>query len=261
MSLKWLPHYEDWDKSLAANKLKADNGVRKALEDFWKLDTDQSDKRLAQLPKLLKLASEFKKSKEVVAAGTKAVAMVGDLVDVIPTVRKQVEQEKRDFEAKGAHPIDVQFIVTDWNGKPFTYAKAFATFESPGVPKVTKACTTSSNGFGAANVLLRRVGTVSLMIVAADTLDGVTKYEFKPGQDIMQFHAVQLVKTHKTKAKSINEATSKFGLKGSVGVEFKIVSIGGEVTKESEYKNGYEDEVEWEIEAGVPVFKDFKQTR
>ena len=56
------------------------------------------------------------------------------------------------------------------------------------------------------------------MVVAADTIEGVTKYEFKPGQDVMQFEAVQLVKTHKT------------------------------------HKTRAKDEVEWEIEAGVPTF-------
>jgi hypothetical protein len=55
----------------------------------------------------------------------------------------------------------------------------------------------------------------------------------------------------------------KFGFKGSVGVEFKVVSVGGEATKESEYKDGYEQEVEWEIEAGFPTFpkESFEQTK
>ena len=39
------------------------------------------------------------------------------------------------------------------------------------------------------------------------------------------------------------QAPEKSGFKGSVGVEFKIISVGGEVSKESEYKHGYEDEV------------------
>jgi hypothetical protein len=259
MPLKWLPYYEDWDKSLAANKLKKDNGVRKALEDFWKLDADQYEKRLAQLPKLQKLASDFKKAKEVVAAGPDAVKMVGELVEVIPKVRKEVEQQKRDFECSGAHPIDVQFIVVDWNGKPFTYAEGFATFESPGVPKVTKMGKLSSNGFDINDVRLRSTGTVSLMIKGSYLIEGTTDYEFKPGKAVMKFKAIQHSQKYKTRAKSMSEATEKSGFKGSVGVEFKVISVGGEVSKESEYKHGYEDEVEWELEGGLPTFKDFKQ--
>jgi hypothetical protein len=31
------------------------------------------------------------------------------------------------------------------------------------------------------------------------------------------------------------------------------------VSKESEYKKGYESEVEWEVEYGLPSLKEFKQ--
>ena len=32
------------------------------------------------------------------------------------------------------------------------------------------------------------------------------------------------------------------------------------MTKESEYKKGYENEVEWEVEYGLASFKEFKQS-
>jgi hypothetical protein len=48
-------------------------------------------------------------------------------------------------------------------------------------------------------------------------------------------------------------------VKGSVGLEFEILKVGGEVSKESEYKRGFEQEVEWEVEYGFPTVKDFKQ--
>ena len=263
MPFKFLPAQDNWEKALAAVKVKPDSALSKALDESFKLSADQPAKRLAVLPKILKLATDFRKSKEVVAAGPNAVKLVQELIDVIPVVRKEREQEVKEFQRTGACEIDVQFIITDWNGKSFEYAKGYVTFESPGLPTINKNGALSANGLSINNVKLRPIGTVSLTVDpgSAQSIEGSTPYEFKPGQNIMQFKAVQLVKTHKTKAKSMNEATNKFGLKGTVGVEFKVVSVGGEVTKESEYKSGYEDEVEWEIESGVPTFKSFTQTK
>jgi Uncharacterized membrane-anchored protein conserved in bacteria len=262
MPFKFLPAQDNWEKALAGVKVKPDSALSKALDESFKLGADHPEKRLAVLPKILKLATDFKKSKEVVAAGANAVKLVQELIDVIPVVRKEREQEIKEFQKSGVCEIDVQFIIQDWNGKSFQYAKGFATFESPGLPTINKNGPLSASGMSLNDVKLRPNGTVSLFIdTGSQSIEGSRPYEFKPGQKLMQFKAVQHVKTHKTKAKSMNEATKKFGLKGSVGVEFKIVSVGGEVTSESEYKQGYEDEVEWEIEAGVPTFKAFEQTK
>jgi hypothetical protein len=261
MSFKFLPAQDDWEKALAAVKVKPDGALSKALDESWKIGADHPEKRLAVLPKILKLATDFKKSKEVVAAGPKAVALVQDLIDVIPVVRKERELEVKKFQEKKACEIDVQFKITDWRGKSFEYAMGYVEFEGTGLPMIRKNAKLSANGLSFDKITLRPDGMVSLTVDpgAAESITGTTKYNFKPGQKLIQFEAVQHVKTHKTKAKSLNEATNKFGLKGSVGVEFKVVSVGGEITKESEYKQGYEDEVEWEIEAGVPTFLKFNQ--
>jgi len=264
MPFKFLPAQDNWEKALAAVKVKPDSALSKALDDSFKVDADQPAKRLAMLPKILKLATDFKKSKLVVAAGPNALKVVQDLIDVIPVVRKDCEQAIKDFQRTEACEIDVQFVIQDWNGKSFQYAKGYVTFESPGVPTINKNAALSASGLSFSGVRLRPAGTVSLVVDAgSQSIEGSRSYEFKPGQKLMQFRAIQLVKKHKTKGKSIGEVTKKFGLKGSVGVEFKVVSVGGEATKESEYKDGYEEEVEWEIEAGFPTFpkESFEQTK
>lgn len=263
MLFKFLPAQDSWEKALAAVKVKPDAALSKALDESFKLGADQPAKRLAVLPKILKLATDFKKSKEVVAAGPGAAKVVQELIDVIPAVRKEREQEIKDFRKGGACEVDAQFIITDWNGKSFEYAMGYVTFEPADMPKINKNGKLSASGLNISNVTLTPRGMVALSVDpgSAMAIEGSTGYELKPGHNFMQFKAVQHVKTHKTKAKSLGEATSKSGLKGSVGVEFKVVSVGGEVTRESEYKNGYEEEVEWEIEAGVPTFKAFEQTK
>ncbi len=261
MAFHWIPHPDDWGVALHTHKLKNDNGLRKAFAELWRLDTDEYDKRLAQLPRLLKLATDFKKSKEVIAAGPGAVKMVAELIDVIGQARKQIEKHKKEFEQNGARPVDVQFIVVDWNGKAFSDGTGYATFESPGVPTVKKVGALSSSGFSINDVRLRPSGTVSLMVTSGTdiTVDGVVPYEFKPGTPIIKFKAIQHSRKHKTRAKSIDDVTRKFGFKGSVGVDFKVLKVGGEVTEEDAYRHAYENEVEWELEGGLPTFKDFKQ--
>lgn len=263
MAANWLPHDDDWQKSLAANKLKDDAGVASVLKAFWKLRADEFDSRLALLPRLLKAANDFKKSKPVVAAGAGALKMANELLDVLPAVRRQVEQQKREFQASGAHAIDVQIIVVDWNGATFEYAdSAYVAFESPGVPKVSARVKPSAAGLSLNDIRLRCSGAVSLMIVPSPghTIEGVTDYEFKPGKPVMKFKAVQHSRRQKIRAKSIDEVKDKLGYKASAGVDlFKVVKIGGEMTRESEFRQAWEDEVEWEVEVGVPTFKEFKQ--
>ncbi len=261
MALKWLPHRDDWDTFLGAHKLDSDNGLGKALEVFWAFNTDEFDKRLAALPRLLKLATELKKSKDVVAAGASAVKWLTEVIDVIPKVRRQVEQEKKRFESSGAHPIDVQFIVVDWNGRPLDGGNGSAVFRSPGVPHITRRDKMSGNGLDIDDVRLRPSGTVNLTIFpgSGDTIEGTTDYEFKPGKAVMKFKAVQHSRQYKTRAKSIDEVSSKLGFKGKVGVEWEVVKIGGEVSTEAASRHALEDEVEWQLQAGLPTFLEFKQ--
>ena len=56
--------------------MKPDSALSKALDESFELSADDLAKRLAVLPKILRLATDFKKSKEVVAAGPGA-AKVG----------------------------------------------------------------------------------------------------------------------------------------------------------------------------------------
>lgn len=264
MPFKFLPAADNWEKALAGVKVKPDSGLSKALAESFSVDSDRPEKRLALLPKIVKLATDFKKSKDVVAAGPNAVKLVQELIDVVPTVRKDLEQRIKTMQKDALCEIDVMFNITDWRGKSFEAAEGFVTFESPGLPPTNRNGKLTASGLSVDDIKLRPAGgMVSLRVYtsAAIGIEGSTSYEFKAGQKMMLFKAVQLVKTHKTKAKTMSEVAKKFGLKGNVGVDFKVVSVGGEATKESEYKDGYENEVEWEIEEGVPTFKEFKQTK
>jgi hypothetical protein len=51
----------------------------------------------------------------------------------------------------------------------------------------------------------------------------------------------------------------KLGVKGSVGADWKVVKIGGEVAGERVDRGALEEEVEWHVKAGLPSFLDFRQ--
>jgi len=263
MALKYLPISDDWERFVKVNKLK-DNGLTKALDDFWSPRTDEFEKRLAALPKVVKLATDVKKSKEVVAAGAPVVKWLDEVIGIAPKVRKMIEDEKREFDRSGMQTIDVQIILVDWNGKPVSsdYV-AYVNFSSPGARDVNPTTKISSNGVDLDDLRLRPSGTLYLMVRGPMSveayMEGTTDYEVRPGKSVMKFKAIQHSKTVKVRAKTMEEATEKIGVKGSVGLEFEILKVGGEVSKESEYKHGFEQEVEWEVEYGFPTVKDFKQ--
>ncbi len=259
MRSDWLDP-DSYKKDFVALKLKSDGGLGKLIEEFFRYDADEIDKKLLVLPKIQKSAEAFKKSKDAVAAGPAALKLAGEVLALVPKVHKKLEEEKKQFLTKGGQHVDIQFLVMDWNGKPFDAMSVFAIFEAPGVPKVTKQGKLSTNGLSLSGVELRPSGTVSLTVhTAGGMIEGATDYEFKAGKSLIKFKAVQHSQKFKTRAKSMQEATNKTGIKGSVGLEFEVVKVGGEVSSEDEYKKGYEDEVEWELEAGMPTFKDFKQ--
>jgi len=186
------------------------------------------------------------------------------LIATVPKVVKEIEQAQKDAASTGMQEIGVQIILVDWNGKPISsdYV-AFVQFDSPGAKEVNYTADIKGTGVEITKLHLNPSGTVYLKVREPSSvgayMEGTTDYEFKPGKPIIKFRAVQHSKTAKIRAKTFHEATEKLGVKGSIGIEFEVVKVGGEVTKESEYKDGYEREVEWEIEYGFPTVKDFKQ--
>lgn len=72
MPLKYLPLGSECENAIKLYKLK-DNGLTKAFDNFWVSRHDEFEKRLTALAKVVRLAIDLRKSKEVVAAGALAV--------------------------------------------------------------------------------------------------------------------------------------------------------------------------------------------
>jgi hypothetical protein len=263
MSLKTLPTHKDWPTLVRAHRIQADAGFGKLLEQFWRLGKDQYDARLALLPKLQRLARELARSKDIAAAGPHAPKMLEQIALLCAEQRKEIERDRKAFAANGAHPVDVQFIVVDWNGKPLRNATGLVVFKSPGVPTVARKSRLAGSSLDVDGARLRASGTVHLHIQPdgnAAAIVGATDYTFEPGRSpVLKFKAVQHSEQYRARAKSIDEVSRKLGFKGSVGADWKVVKVGGEVSGEQVERGAREEEVEWHVKAGLPTFLDFRQ--
>jgi hypothetical protein len=259
LPMKYLPTGDEWDRAVKHYDLK-DNGITRAIHDFWSRREDEFDKRLAELPTILKLATDMKKS----AAGVGAAMYLAHLIAVLPAVRKNLEDQKADFAKNGMHPIDVQIMIVDWNGRPMSSAfVALTSFAYPGAPKLNLTSQITSTGVDLHAVRLKPTGTLYLKVSEpgspAPYCEGETDYDFKPGKTVMKFKAKQKSRTGKVRARTVQETSKTLGVEGEVGLEFKVLKVDGKESSESEYKRGFEHEVEWEVEVGEKGFEDFKQ--
>jgi hypothetical protein len=263
MSLKTLPTHNDWPTLARAHRIRSDNGLGKLLEQFWRLGKDQHDERLALLPRLQRAARDLARSKDMAAAGPLAPKMLEQIAALCNDQRKEIERDRKAFAENGAHPVDVQFIVVDWNGAPLRNATGTVIFKSPGVPAVARKVKLSGGSLDVDDARLRASGTVHLHVQPdgrGAAIVGATDYAFKPrGTSVLKFKAVQHVEQVRARAKSIDEVSRKLGVKGSMGADWKVVKIGGEVAGERLDRDAFEEEVEWHVKAGLPTFLDFRQ--
>lgn len=239
-----------------------DKALMKALQELWMINRDEPEMRLAVLPRIQKLATDFRKSRAVVQAGPKAVAMVTALIDYIPERRRELLKDAEAMRKVGAQEVGVLIRVADWNGEPLDRATAYLSFESAGMPTINQRAAVSGAGVKVDEIRLRPEGLVSLKVESGtETIRGSARYEFKPGTKLLKFDAVRHHKVVKTRAKSLDEVKAKTGIKGGAGFDFKVVKVNGEVTREVEDRESFEQEVEWQIEVGLPTFMPFEQKK
>lgn len=250
-----------WLELVDEYKLK-DGGLKAALRDYSDARIkDECDEALKSLATITKVGTDLKNSKEAKAAGPDVVKRIGKLLDGAATAKKDWEKKKVE-QAKTGTQQDIQIILERWDGKPMYGCLVKAELSSLGGNTVKKETSVPGTVLKINDVFLNPKGALALTVYRGSELfcAGTAKFEFAPGKDKgMQFRFTQGSKTVKQKAKTIEEASKKLGLKAEASLEIKVLKVGGEVTKESEYKQGYEQEVEWEVEMGEDKFKEQKQ--
>ncbi len=163
-----------------------------------------------------------------------------------------VSAARRASLLKGAGWRQTNIIVTliDFRGEPMGGMRAFAEFKAPGVAPVTEASDVAGGAVQWSGVWLQPEGTLRLLAVStgapATVPQGVTFYRL-PEKGPLKFKAVQKSTEVTVSAKNSQEAADKVGVKGTMGVDFEVFKIGGEVSGETSTKTGTEVSLTWKV--------------
>ena len=156
--------------------------------------------------------------------------------------------------------VDVQINAIDWDGSPITGFQGFVKFTAPSSPEVDLSGKITQGQVSFSGASLAPQGSMFIQAVAiggesdaTTSPSGITNYSL-PRSGILTFRAAQGVKVVKVTAKTSTEASSKVGVKGTVGVDFKVASASTEVSGEDDDKKGQEKEIEWTVTIGLDSF-------
>lgn len=249
-----------WFELVDEYKLK-DNGLKKALKDYAEARLkEEYDRALAALATLAKLGTDLKNSKEAKAAGPDVIKRITKLIEGIATSRKEWEKKKSE-QAKTGTKQEVQIILERFDGKPMYGCWAKVELSSLGGTTIKRELSIPGTVLKIKEVFLQLKGTLALEVYALNGLfcAGTAEFNLKPGDKGIQFRFSQARKTLKEKAKKMEELSEKLSKKGGASLEIKVLKVEGEIAKESDYKEGYEHEVEWEVEFGSEEFKEHRQ--
>jgi N-acetylmuramoyl-L-alanine amidase len=154
------------------------------------------------------------------------------------------------LQQAGWRKTDIAVTMKDFLGEPLRGHRVMAEFKAPGVASVVEGGDVTGGAITWANVWLKPAGTVRLMAVRLGTPalvpQGVAHYQL-PARGPLQLEAVQRSEEVTVTAATSQEAVTKVGAKGSVGVDFKVFEIGGEVSSEAERRAGVARTITWKI--------------
>jgi hypothetical protein len=243
----------NWKTELQKNKTIKDNGLQKLLAAYAHFSEEDTSERRDTCDDISAKALALKKDKAVMALPL----VVKYLDGVVAACVNEKKKITADMAKYGMKKIKVQFLVTNWDDEPMQGFEAFVEFKAPGSPTVTLKQPISGGVVSFNDVSLPPSGTVRLMAVsthgAALVPQAVTSYDL-PHAAIMKFQAKQNAMELKKAAKSLKEATQKAGVKGTVGVDYKIVKVGGEVSGEVGDRQSFEEDVEFVIKVAKDTF-------
>jgi hypothetical protein len=152
----------------------------------------------------------------------------------------------------GARKVSVQITVNDFEGKSMDGVEGVAVFTNPTAKDVTIRGLISGGSFVWPDLWLMPQGTIQFKVVrpGKSELSHTVKYALPTSGNLM-FSATQKSKTGKVSATTKEEAVETIGVKGTEGVDYKIVKLEREVNKEKEHHRGKETTVEWEVTQGA----------
>lgn len=190
---------------------------------------------------------------------TTPVLQKQQVIEFPPEVITVSAREKaRILKKAGWKQKNVIVTLKDFRGEPLRGHMVYAQFKAPGVAAVTEGGEVKGGSMIWSNVWLKPEGTVRLLAVRLGTPavapEGITFYKLS-ARGPLKLEAVQGSKEMTVTAATSEEAATKVGAKGTAGVDFKVFSVGGEVSTEEERKKGVSLAKTWKIILPTATFK------
>jgi hypothetical protein len=160
-----------------------------------------------------------------------------EAVQAIPVLVIKVPKGQKEeiLLRAGWKKVDIIVVARDFRGEPMKTHQMFAEFKAPGVADQDLGDKVNGGSVSWKDQWLKPNGTVRLMAVSTGRPDilpeGVISYKL-PSSGPMTFEVEQSQKEVEVTASSEDEAAHKVGAKGSAGIDWEILKIGGEVSGE-----------------------------
>ena len=156
-------------------------------------------------------------------------------VTISPARREQI------LRSAGWKKINMTITIKDFRGEPLLGHRLFAEFQAPQVAAQNFEVDVRGGSAIFSNLWVKPSGTLRLLAVstAHPTLapSGVVQYTL-PQSNQLRFDVHQDKMDVEVTATSSQEAASKVGATGSVGIEFQVFSAGGEISREDSGSRG-----------------------
>ena len=163
----------------------------------------------------------------------------------------------RILRRAGWRQTDVTIIARDFNGEPMIGRRIFAEFSAPGVDSVAEGADIRGGVVNLSNVWVKPSGAVRIMAISLGQArllpQGVVFYRL-PERGSLRFEATQRAREVTVTAATSQEAARSAGATGSVGIDFKVVSLGGEVSTESMTSEGRSASRSWKVTIPTSTF-------
>ena len=220
------------------------------LEHYVK--DDQMNARRDRLDEVIEAVPAAKKQ---AAADRAVVKYLDDVLRAATTERKNIDTYLAKF---GMRKVNLVVHMINWDGDTMWDRAVFVTFKCPGAPDITLNKTVKAGKLEFNNVELPPRGSIFVQAMSRSGSDefarGINNYDL-PKKSPVFFHVEQQSREIKKKDKSAEKAAEKAGVKGKVGINWKIFSGEKEVTAEKELTREHEKEEEFTIKVPDKVLK------
>jgi hypothetical protein len=167
---------------------------------------------------------------------------------VLEPKSRRAMPEGQEQGHSGWEQRQVYLWVEDFRGKGLPHGEAYVTFSGPGGEAAERGSVVDGD-LTLDNVWTPKEGNIRLVIATQQSgnrqLQGGT--HFAVGGESLHLAFSQDKEIVKRTASSAQEVATMVGATGSIGVDFKIFSLGAEVTTEHSWSETHEEGVEFDI--------------